>query len=361
MTGDMPGTATDRLQGAASARPRIIRVTVPATSANLGPGFDTAGLALGMRDSIEFEALPEGQVRIDIHGEGEDTLPRDASHLVVRAYNQACQAFGFPRTGLRIDATNRIPQARGMGSSAEAITAGVTAAMALNGHTLDRPTRDAIFDVAARIEGHPDNVAPAVYGNMTVSWDFDAADEVPSSEADAPGVAHADGTGATFPGSPRPFASGYHTQVYPVSPSINAWVFIPDYELSTERARQALPAQVPYHDALFNVSRVALLPAALGGQCGDDTNSILYSATADTLHQTYRASLMEPSAALMRRLRAFGYASMISGAGPCVICVHDGDDSEGVLAVAGKALASGHWRVEHLPIDTEGVLAETIA
>ncbi len=359
MASDMP--INGESAGFETQGPRIVRVTVPATSANLGPGFDTAGLALGMRDSIEFERLPQGEVRISIHGEGEDTLPRDDSHLVVRAYHQACEAFGFPVTGLRLDATNRIPQARGMGSSAEAITAGVTAAMALNGRDLDRATRDAIFDVAARIEGHPDNVAPAVYGNMTVSWNFDAAHEVPSREADAPGVLLANGSGARFPDASRPFSAGYHTQVYEVSPRINAWIFIPDYELSTERARQALPAQVPYQDALLNVSRVALLPAALGGLCGEDTNSILFSATADRLHQDYRAPLMEPSASLMRRLRAFGYASMISGAGPCVICVHDGDDTSNIARVVSQALESGHWRMEHLPIDTQGVLAEIIA
>ncbi|MDD6373980.1 MAG: homoserine kinase [Bifidobacteriaceae bacterium] len=347
-------------QAASAQIPSVVHVSVPATSANLGPGFDVAGLALGMHDDIEFERLPEGETRIEIHGEGEDTLPRDASHLMVRAYDQACVAFGFPHTGIRIDATNRIPQARGMGSSASAITAGVTAAAALNGQAIEGAVRDRVFDIAARIEGHPDNVAPAVYGNMTVSWNFKAAEEVPSREADAPGVLCADGSGARFPGESTVFASGYHTHVYPVSERIHAWIFVPDYELSTERARQALPAQVPYSDALLNVSRVALLPAVLGGDCGDDTNAVLFSATADKLHQSYRASLMEPSAALMGRLRAFGYASMISGAGPCVICLHDGDASDSIAAVIAESLESGHWRMIHLPIDTQGVNATVV-
>ena len=211
-------------------------------------------------------------------------------------------------------------------------------------------------------------MAPAVFGGLTVSWDFSTAEGVGS---------------VPIPGG-EPLHGGFHTVNYPVDPAIAAAVFVPDYELSTEKARQALPATLPYRDAVYNVSRVGLLPAAMnpgalaaattssdgsdadGGIAASVTpsalaataNTLLYTATQDKLHQPYRAALMEPSWNLIERFRSHGYAAAVSGAGPCVLVLHYGDAREAIDAIAAEDLASGHWRVLHLPIDTTGVTVE---
>lgn len=348
---------------------RRVHVRVPATSANLGSGFDTVGLALDYHDELIF-TLSDDPADTDAHviieGEGARTLPRDETHLVVSTFRRACRTFGLGRLGFTLEAHNRIPQARGMGSSAEAIVAGIAAgaAFAQEGEL----NRSAIFDLAATIEGHPDNVAPAVFGGLTVSWDFSTAEGVGS---------------VPIPGG-EPLHGGFHTVNYPVDPAITAAVFVPDYELSTEKARQALPATLPYRDAVYNVSRVGLLPAAMnpgalaaattssdgsdadGGVAASVTpsalaataNTLLYTATQDKLHQPYRAALMEPSWNLIERFRSHGYAAAVSGAGPCVLVLHYGDAREAIDAIAAEDLASGHWRVLHLPIDTTGVTVE---
>ena len=211
-----------------------VHVRVPATSANLGSGFDTVGLALDYHDELTFtlnDDPNDGIAHVIIHGEGADALPCDETHLVVSTFRRACATFGLGRLGFTLEATNNIPQARGMGSSAEAIVAGIAAAAAFaQTGDLNRP---AIFDMAAQIEGHPDNVAPAVFGGLTVSWDFETAEGVGS---------------VAVPGG-EPLHGGFHAVNYPVDPSITAAVFVPDYELSTEKARQALPRELPYKDA----------------------------------------------------------------------------------------------------------------
>lgn len=348
---------------------RRVHVRVPATSANLGSGFDTVGLALDYHDELTFtlsDDPADTDAHVNIEGEGAQTLPRDETHLVVSTFRRACRTFGLGRLGFTLEAHNRIPQARGMGSSAEAIVAGIAAAAAFAQE--GELNRSAIFDLAATIEGHPDNVAPAVFGGLTVSWDFSTAEGVGS---------------VPIPGG-EPLHGGFHTVNYPVDPAITAAVFVPDYELSTEKARQALPATLPYRDAVYNVSRVGLLPAAMnpgalaaattssdgsdadGGIAASVTpsalaataNTLLYTATQDKLHQPYRAALMEPSWNLIERFRSHGYAAAVSGAGPCVLVLHYGDAREAIDAIAAEDLASGHWRVLHLPIDTTGVTVE---
>ena len=303
-----------------------VTVRVPATSANLGSGFDTVGLALDYHDELVFtlnDDPNDGVAHVIIHGEGENTLPRDETHLVVATFRRACSTFGLGRLGFTLEATNNIPQARGMGSSAEAIVAGIAAAAAFaQKGELNRP---AIFDLAAHIEGHPDNVAPAVFGGLTVSWDFETGEGVGS---------------VAIPGG-EPLHGGFHTVNYPVDKAVTAAVFVPDFELSTEKARQALPAQVPYRDAVYNVSRVGLLPAAMNpaalaqaavqdgrgvgadaDKVSDETlaivrreaNALLFTATADKLHQSYRTPLMPPSGDLIAKFRARGFAAAVSGA-----------------------------------------------
>ncbi|MCH4209787.1 homoserine kinase [Bifidobacterium sp.] len=363
---------------------RQVHVRVPATSANLGSGFDTVGLALDYYDELDFtlhggpgysgwnysgsghggsaeaaEDTASGVAGIDtsarviIHGEGEGTLPRDETHLVVSTFRRACQVFGLGRLGFTLEAHNRIPQARGMGSSAEAIVAGISAAAALaHGVNFDRQS---VFDMAASIEGHPDNVAPAVFGGLTFSWRFDAGEGIGS-------VPIRDG---------EPLPVGFHTTMYPVDDAIRASVFVPDFEQSTEQARQALPAQVPYKDAVFNLSRVGLLPAAMGPQNGgwrggepygtgtcDSANALLLAATQDRLHQPYRRDLMASSWELIEALRAQGFAAAISGAGPCVLVLHSGSAAQAIDQVARPQLESGSWRVLHLGINTTGVEVE---
>ncbi len=268
---------------------RKVRVKVPATSANLGSGFDTVGLALDYHDELEF------------------TLS--------------------------------------MGSSAEAIVPGLAAEPAFAQD--DDLNRDAVFELAAAIEGHPDNVAPAVYGGLTMSWDMETAEGVGS---------------VPIPGG-EPMHNGFHTINYRVADDLTAAVFVPDYELSTEKARQALPTEIPFKDAVHNVSRVSLLPAAmnpamLAPGSRQNANALLFAATQDRLHQPYRASLMEPSWALIEKMRSHGFASTVSGAGPCVLVLHHGDAHEELEQIAAEELASGHWRVLHLAVDTKGVQVE---
>ncbi|ADP38398.1 homoserine kinase [Gardnerella vaginalis] len=331
-----------------------VSVCVPATSANLGSGFDVAGIALDYADSLVFtlnDTLDDSQdVRVIIHGEGEDTLPKDETHLVVRAFRKACEAFGLPHLRFTLEAHNRIPQARGMGSSASAIVSGVAAAWAFahNGNL----NKQAIFELAAAIEGHPDNVAPAVFGGLTTSWKN--GDE-------------------------------FHTVRYGVSKQIRATIFVPNFTLSTQMARKALPEKVPYADAVFNVSRACLLPIAFGdfGDFGDSRdsanscdfcvkttlsrNDLLFTATQDAIHQPYRASLMQPTWYLVKALRDKGFAAAISGAGSCAAVFYEEKSqatvdennatniSEKIEKIAEPLLNGCDWKVLHVHVDSIGV------
>ena len=334
-----------------------VHVRVPATSANLGSGFDTVGLALDYHDELTFtlnDDPNDGIAHVIIHGEGADALPCDETHLVVSTFRRACATFGLGRLGFTLEATNNIPQARGMGSSAEAIVAGIAAAAAFaQTGDLNRP---AVFDMAAQIEGHPDNVAPAVFGGLTVSWDFETAEGVGS---------------VAVPGG-EPLHGGFHAVNYPVDPSITAAVFVPDYELSTEKARQALPRELPYKDAVYNVSRVGLLPAAMNpvvlAQAAQQGKSGVAAAPAQdadtcacsggTRESAFADELAAAQAQSNALFRSKGYAAAVSGAGPCVLVLHYGNAREAIDQIASEQLASGHWRVLHLPINTAGVEIE---
>lgn len=225
-----------------------VYVRASATSANLGSGFDTAGLALDYHDELTFmfnDDPNDGIAHVIIHGEGAGALPCDETHLTVSTFRRACATSDLGRLDFTLETTNNIPQARDMGSSAEAIVAGIAAAVVFaRADDLNRP---AAFDIAAQIEGHLDNVAPAVFGGLTVFWDFETAGGVGS---------------VAVPGG-EPLHGRFHAVNYPVDPSIIAAVFVPDYELSTEKARQTLSRELPYKDAVYNVSRVSLLPAAM--------------------------------------------------------------------------------------------------
>ncbi len=208
-----------------------VRVSVPATSANLGPGFDSLGLALSMRDELEAEVLPAG-LEVEVIGSGAGGVPLDESHLVVRAMRTAFEAMGAQPPGLRLSCTNVIPHARGLGSSSAAIVAGVVLARALVAGGTLLLDDDAVFRLAARLEGHPDNVAPAFYGGFTISGHDDEFYSVGSA----------------------------------VDPRIEVVVFVPPTPVSTEVARGLLPPDVPHADAAADAGRTALLVAALAGQ-----------------------------------------------------------------------------------------------
>ncbi|MBE6483377.1 MAG: homoserine kinase [Actinomycetaceae bacterium] len=254
------------------------RVRVPATSGNLGPGFDSMGMAHNVWDDVEVR-LVAGPTTVTVIGEGQDTLPTDGSHLIVRALRRAFDVAGLPQAGIEMVCRNSIPQGKGLGSSAAAVVAGLLLLRGL----VDQPE---LFDdatvlrLATEFEGHPDNAAPALYGGAVVCWTDDA-----------------------------PHAARIH-----VSPDIHTTLLVPQAELLTETARSVLPTQVPHSDASFNASRTALLVLAL-----ERHPELLLAATEDRLHQAYRADAMPASANALQALRKAGWPAVVSGAGPALL------------------------------------------
>ncbi|GAA2067109.1 homoserine kinase [Catenulispora yoronensis] len=302
-----------------------VRVRVPATSANLGPGFDSLGLALGLYDEVMVRIADDG-LRVDVAGQGADTVARDESHLVVRALRRAFDRLGARPPGLEVVCANRIPHARGLGSSAGAICAGIAAARALTvGATL---TDDEALQLATEMEGHPDNVAACLRGGFTVAW-LDQAGEI------------ADAANTT-------------ARVLRVDPhdTLAAVAFVPDEGLSTEVARGLLPKLVPHADAARNAGRSALLAAAVTLGRSD----LLFAATEDRLHQDYRAPAMPASAALIGALRAAGHAAVVSGAGPTVLVLTTKDQVQAVITT-GTAAAGAGWTALDLAVDGAGAVA----
>jgi len=306
-----------------------VRVRVPATSANLGPGFDALGLALARYDVLEVRALASDEVVVDVEGEGAGEVPGDASHLVVQALRTALEVAGAPQTGLRLSCVNRIPHGRGLGSSAAAVVAGIVAARALvaDPSVLDD---DVALGLATALEGHPDNAAPALLGGATVAWRDGSAGA--SAQRDARAVR------------------------LDVHPDLRATVLVPSARLATSRARGVLPERVPHADAAFNVGRAALLVEALTRR-----PDLLLAATEDRLHQAYRADVMPSSFELVRALRSEGLAATVSGAGPTVLVLSTADRADDVDRVA-ETLVGGvaDWAVHRLDVDTRGVVAERL-
>lgn len=259
--------------------PRVT-VRVPATSANLGPGFDSLGLALDLCDEVTAEATSGTAVTVEVQGEGEGTVALDERHLVAATMLRTFKHLGLTAPGLKLKCRNRIPHARGLGSSSAAIVAGIMLADALAGAGMDRGEKLAL---ASAIEGHPDNVAPCLLGGFTIAYTTEDGAKAVSLDP---------------------------------SPRIHPWVFVPSTKGLTAVARAALPEKVPHVDAVFNVSRAALLVAAVSRQ-----PSRLFEATDDRLHQSYRARSMPESTHLLRDLRSAGIAAAISGAGPTVLAL----------------------------------------
>jgi homoserine kinase len=259
-----------------------VHIRVPATSANIGPGFDALGLALSRHDLVEARVAGSG-VRVEVAGEGAGELPTDGSHLVVRAMAAAFEALGESPPGLRLRCRNGIPQARGLGSSSAAIVAGVLLARALTAGGAERLDDAAALALASRIEGHPDNVAPCLLGGFTIAY-------------------LTDGVGRAVRLTP--------------SPSVRPVVYVPAERGLTAEARAALPSDVPHADAAFNAGRAALLVHAI-----TTDPELLLSATEDRLHQDYRAPGMPATSVLVRQLRSAGLPAVVSGAGPTVLAL----------------------------------------
>jgi homoserine kinase len=256
------------------------RLKVPATSANLGPGFDSLGLALELWNEVELEVLPGfGKPIIDIDGEGAGALPFDENHMIYRVLSDYCQQHGFSLPRLRLNFLNRLPLARGLGSSASARVMGVALGQLLVAGKLDSQE---LIEIATRLEGHPDNVAPAVVGGLVASL---AAE------------------------------SGVITCPRPLHPDWRLIVCVPEFQLETHLSRLALPPQISHADAVFNVTRLPILLAALEQGRAD----WLREASRDVLHQPYRVALVPGLREVFRGAIDAGAAAVyLSGAGPSV-------------------------------------------
>jgi homoserine kinase len=340
-----------------------VRVRAPATSANLGPGFDAFGLALTLHDEINARVTNSG-LDIQVSGEGAGDVPQDERHLVVRAMRATFDLLGGQPPGIALQCANRIPHARGLGSSAAAIVAGIVTARELakqrdkadRGELPDERARqlgdgerppdggerladeskrpadgrarppdggerlhggellpdEEVLALAAELEGHPDNVAACLYGGFTIAW--------------------VDG------GLPRAVR-------HDVAANIAVRVFVPPNPVSTEYARTLLPERIRHADAAHAAGRAALLVTALAGR-----PDLLLPATVDRLHQHYRAPAMPDSVAFVERLRAAGIAAVISGAGPAVIAFSIGEPDR-----LGKIVTDSAWQMYEVAVDNAGV------
>lgn len=285
---------------------------MPATSANLGPGFDSLGLALTLYDEIEAAVTDEPGVVVTVEGEGAGEVDTGEGHLIVKAMRRTYDRMGLRQpAGIRLRCRNRIPHARGLGSSSGAICAGILAARALSGGELGD---DEVFALATEMEGHPDNVAPCLAGGLTIAW----------SEHD---------------GAPRMVKLTPDAGIRPVA-------IVPSARLDTETARGLLPKDVPHEDASFNAGRAALLIAALTGR---PERELLLAATEDRLHQTYRAPAMRESVDLVKRLRAVGVPAVVSGAGPTVLAFSTPDSQDLIAPEVGT-----DWHIQLMDVDPIG-------
>ncbi|MBI2131890.1 MAG: homoserine kinase [Candidatus Tectomicrobia bacterium] len=300
----------------------LVRVQVPASTTNLGPGFDALGVALRLYNRVELDDLPWG-ISIQVEGEGKNTIPCDESNISVQAVKRVYDKAGRPFRGLWMKQRNHIPLARGLGSSSAALVGGLVGANLMLGGPL---TMDDLVQLAVEMEGHPDNVVPALLGGFCISA--------------------VDAAGRT---------------VYTRAPVVDRylWVIVvPSFEVSTKAARQKLPRQVPLADAIFNVQRVSMLLAAFA--TGQD--ALFRNAMEDRLHQPYRAGLMGPLEDVFAAARKAGALGVcISGAGPCVLAICSQNPGRVGNAMREVYLAQGiGCRMHVLRTDPRGAHAADI-
>jgi homoserine kinase len=295
-----------------------VRVTVPATSANLGPGYDSLGLALELRDTLEAEVVGSGLV-VEVEGSGAGAVPLDETHLVVRSMRAAFDLLGEQPRGMRLRCRNVVPHARGLGSSSAAIVGGVVLARALVAGGELLLDDDAAFRLTAELEGHPDNVAPAFHGGFVISGNETGTD--------------------------------FWAVRASVDPRVSVVVLVPPTGVETKVARGLLPDRVPHAEAAADAARTALLVAALAGQPEQ-----LHRATRDFLHQEYRRPAMPETLALVDALRDGGVAAVVSGAGPTVLAFTDGEASALTRELLGRCPEG--WTARHLAVSLDGARVE---
>lgn len=290
-----------------------VRVTVPASTANLGSGFDALGLALSMHDTVEVRPIDgvPGSARVAISGAGADCVPGGERHLVVRVIHKVLAELGVPAPALQLDCDNRIPHSRGLGSSAAAMVAGASAALRMVGVDPREPSNaELVLQLVAEWEGHADNAAASLFGGFVVAWNDS--------------------------GRFRAARSLVHSAVEPV-------VLVPQEESATHTTRGLLPEQVPHADAAFAAGRAALAVHAMTADPG-----LLFPATADRLHQDYREPAWPATIDLVRELRAVGVPAAVSGAGPTVVAFPEGGALPGGVDLGG-------FTAESMPVDDVGV------
>jgi homoserine kinase len=304
----------------ASLAGRSVSVKVPATTANLGPGFDTLGLALSLYDELEVSVRPEPGATVQVIGVGAGEVATDETNLVVRSIAHTFAAFGQQMPGLNLVAYNSIPHGRGLGSSGAAIVSGIMAAKGLLSGIVEMSASE-LLALATELEGHPDNVAPALFGGLTIAWTTDAG--------------------------PQYKKLIVHRGVSPL-------IAVPEGTMSTELARSLRPLSVPHEDAIFNVSRSALLIAAL-----IQSPELLLAATEDRLHQSYRAGAMPDTDSLITELRSEGLAAVVSGAGPSILVLCSGPAERLVAAELVGRHEGSPWQSLLLAVDFKGATVIT--
>ncbi|MGI6227265.1 MAG: homoserine kinase [Peptococcales bacterium] len=277
---------------------------IPATSANLGPGFDCIGMALNLYNYLEFEVVDqENYLSIDIDGEGKGSLAKDKSNLVYQAFSKVFTKNGLPIPGIKFKLTNNIPLARGLGSSSAAIIGGL---MAANYFLSEKLSTKELLDLALEFEGHPDNIAPALLGGIVL---------------------------CTVNSEKTIF---YHKMSPP--DALYCTILIPQYELSTKRAREVLPEQVPLKDAIFNVGKMGLFINAIN----TGNLELLQNAMEDKLHQPYRSKLIPGLSDLLAQANNSNVLGIaISGAGPSIIIFHKKEDADEVILLQQQLAKNG--------------------
>ena len=292
------------MQSKPTFRATPVTIRTPASSANLGAGFNSLGLALEIYDGYAAQVSDEAGLDIQVAGEGADEIRKDDKNLVIKAMNRAFDHMGGKPRGLSVRALNAIPHGRGLGSSSSAIIGGLYLARALVISGQERLTDQDLLAIATEMEGHPDNVAAALYGGATIAW-------------------LEGGVGRATP--------------ITVNHRINAVAFIPESAVATSSARKMLPDEVLYKDATANIARSALMVEALSNK-----PEFLYEATQDLIHQEFRKSAMPKSFALVQKLRSAGVAAFISGAGPTVLALHTGSvtDAQEIARAGDSSFAT---------------------
>ena len=277
----------------------MAQVSVPASSANIGPGFDSFAIALEMRDRYAAQILDDESFDVDVTGEGADQVKKDAKNLIIKSMMRGFEHMGGKPRGIALRALNVIPHGRGLGSSASAIVGGLALARSLVLTGEQYMSDEDLITLATELEGHPDNVAAAFYGGATIAW--------LESKINSEGVSSNIGRAVSLK----------------VDDRIKALLLVPENQLSTAKARKLLPESISHQDAVLNSSRTALLVHALA-----ERPDLLFTATEDLLHQKYREEAMPKSIALVEKLRGAGLAAVVSGAGPSVMVLYSGAEDE---------------------------------